>query len=140
MIFTRPFRRTIRSGSVMGLAAAIVLVCWQGAALAGDLSFLKTSPASKFNDEDVRLMNAAVTNLLQNGTVGQSQDWANPNSTAKGTITVVKMFKSVEGFPCKSLRVANSAGGWHDKATYPVCEIQPGDWKIYTSAKPAAAP
>jgi len=138
MILTPPLRRTIRFVHAVG--AAIVLFSWNGGALAGDLSFLKNSPESKFNDDDVRIMNAAAKSLLKDGTAGQSQDWANPNSTAKGTITIVKMFQSVEGFSCKSLRVDNSAGGWHGQATYPVCEVHPGDWKIYTSAKPAATP
>jgi surface antigen len=138
MIFMRPFRRTIRF--IFAVGAAIALFSLNSGAVAGDLSFLKNSPESKFNADDVRIMNTTAKNLLNGGTVGQSQDWANPNSTAKGTITVVKMFQSAEGFSCKSLRVDNSAGGWQGQATYPVCEVQPGTWKIYTSAKPAAAP
>jgi surface antigen len=118
----------------------LALICVSGTALAGNLSFLNNSPASKLNDDDVQLMQTTAMSLLKDGTVGQSQSWANPNSTAKGTITVVKVFQSTEGFACKSLRIENSAGGWNNRATYPVCQVPPGEWKIYSNAKPAAPP
>jgi surface antigen len=116
----------------------LAALCVTGTALAGNLSFLSNSAASKFNDDDVRIMQTTAFNLLKDGTAGQSQDWANPNSTAKGTITVVKVFQSTEGFTCKSLRLESSAGGWHGRSVYPVCQVAPGEWKIYTGAKPAA--
>jgi surface antigen len=127
-----------RFGCAIGLLLS--LLCSNGAALAGNLSFLNNSAASKFNDDDVKIMQATAVNLLKDGTAGQSQDWANPNSTAKGTITVVKVFQSTEGFACKTLRLENSAGGWHGRSTHPVCQVSPGEWKIYSGAKPAAAP
>jgi surface antigen len=128
--------------SHLGCALGVLLAAlyFNGTALAGNLSFLDNSAASKFNDDDVRIMQTTAFNLLKDGTVGQSQDWANPNSTAKGTITVVKIFQSTEGFACKTIRLESSAGGWHGRSTYPVCQIPPGDWKIYTGAKPAAPP
>jgi surface antigen len=118
----------------------LALVCLGGTALAGNLSFLNNSAASKLNDDDVRLMQETAMSLLKDGTVGQSQNWSNPNSTAKGTITVMKVFQSTEGFACKSLRIENSAGGWHGRSTYPVCQVPPGEWKIYSNAKPAPPP
>jgi surface antigen len=138
MIFRPNVELPERARAIGMLLAAL---CINGMAHAGNLSFLSNSAASRFNDDDVRIMQTTAFNLLKDGTAGQSQDWANPNSTAKGTITVVKVFKSTEGFACKSLRLENSAGGWHGRSTYAVCQIPPGDdWKIYSGAKPAAAP
>jgi|SRR5882672_9760861 len=138
MISMRPVGQAPRFGCAIGVLLA--LFCFNGTALAGNLSFLNNSAASKFNEDDVKIMQATAMNLLQDGIAGQSQDWANPNSTAKGTIKVVKVFQSTEGFACKTLRLENSAGGWHGRSTYPVCQVPPGEWKIYSGAKPAAAP
>jgi hypothetical protein len=68
----------------LGYAVSVLfalLGCY-GAAHAGNLSFLNDSAMSKFNDDDVRIMQETVFSLLKDGTVGQSQSWANPNSTA----------------------------------------------------------
>jgi hypothetical protein len=122
------------------IGALLALLCLHGTALAGNLSFLNNSAASKFNDDDVKILQTTAVNLLKDGSAGQSQERANPNSTAKGTITVVKVFQSTEGFACKTLRLESSAGGWHGRSTYPVCQVSPWEWKIYSGAKPAAAP
>jgi surface antigen len=138
MISMQPVGQLPRFGRAVGVLLALLIS--SGTVLAGNLSFLNNSAASKFNEEDVKIMQATAVKLLKDGTAGQSQDWANPNSTAKGTITVVKIFQSTEGFACKSLRLESSAGGWHGRSTYPVCQVPPGEWKIYSGAKPAAAP
>ena len=125
----------------LGYAAGVLLalLCCLGAAHAGNLSFLNDTAMSKFNDDDVRIMQETVFSLLKDGTAGQSQSWANPKSTAKGTITVTNVFQSTEGFACKTIRIENSAQGLQGRSTYPVCRIPPGDdWKIYSGAKPAA--
>jgi surface antigen len=126
----------------LGYAAGVLLalLCCNGPVHAGNLSFLNDTAMSKFNDDDVRIMQETVFSLLKDGTAGQSQSWANPNSTAKGTITVMKVFQSTEGFACKTLRIENSAQGLQGRSTYPLCRIPPGDWKIHTGAKPAATP
>jgi surface antigen len=136
MISTHP--AVLRPCLGYAAGALLALLCCNGAAHAGNLSFLKDTAMSKFNDDDVRIMQETIFSLLKDGTVGQSQNWANPNSTAKGTITVTKVFQSTEGFACKTLRIENSAQGLQGRSAYPLCRIPPGDWKVYTGAKPAA--
>lgn len=138
MIYPIPVSRTLRLFSA--IAAAMLALLSNGAAFGGNLSFLSNSAASKLNDDDVRIMNKTASDLLKEGSVGQSRDWANPKSSATGTITIVKVFQSTEGFSCKTLSMETNAGGWHDRAAYPVCEVEPGNWKIYGGARPAPAP
>src|ERR1700679_2111558 len=116
------------------MVTALLLAAARGAS-AASLGFLAKSAEGKFNDEDVRILRATALSLLKDGVLGQSQDWSNPNSTAHGTLKIVKVFQSKEGFSCKSLRVENLASGLRNLATYPVCEVQPGDWEIHTQAK-----
>jgi hypothetical protein len=122
------------------LFSTALLAVPRGAFAASSFGFLSGSAEGKFNDDDVRILQATALSLLKDGVLGQSQDWSNPNSTAHGTIKIVKVFKSTEGFSCKSLRVENNVSGLHNRATYPVCEVQPGDWKIHTQAKSGAKP
>jgi hypothetical protein len=127
-------------GLIVCVMVTAVLLAGQRNASAASLSFLTRSAEGKFNDEDVRILRATALSLLDDGVLGQSRDWNNPNSTAHGTLTIVKVFKSAEGFSCKSLRVENNASGLQNRATYPVCEVHSGDWKIHTQAKPETKP
>jgi hypothetical protein len=125
---------------IVCIMVTAVLLAGPRDASAASLGFLSKSAEGKFNDEDVRILRATALSLLKDGVIGQSLDWSNPNSTAHGTLKIVKVFQSTEGFSCKSLRVENSASGLHNRATYPVCEIHPGDWKIHTQARPETKP
>jgi surface antigen len=116
----------------------MMLLAVPGEGRAGNLGFLAKTAVGKFSADDLRILQATALTLLKDGATGQSQEWSNPNSTAKGTLTIVKVFNSTEGYLCKSVRSENSANGLHGRATYPVCEIQPGDWKLHSQAKPAA--
>jgi hypothetical protein len=125
-------------GNVCRAVLTCILLAMSAGAFADDLSFLLNSVWSKLSSEDIGLAESAALGLLKDGKLGQSRDWANPNSTAKGTLKVVRVFRSQEGFSCKTLRAENSAGGLHGGAAYPVCEVKPGDWKIYSGATPAS--
>lgn len=123
--------RTLLVATAVALTTGVV-------AEAGNLSFLANSPSGHFSSEDVRLLRETALQLLLHEEVGATRTWHNPHSTASGEITIVKLFESADGFLCKVLLIKNSAGGWHGRATYPVCEIHPGDWKLHAGAVPAA--
>ncbi len=133
-------RKNLRLHALIVCLITVLLLAAPHGASAASLGFLSKSAEGKFNDEDVRILRATALSLLKDGVLGQSQDWSNPNSTAHGTLKIVKVFQSTEGFSCKSLRVENLASGLRNLATYSVCEVQPGDWKIHTQAKPATKP
>jgi hypothetical protein len=132
-------RFAVRTHALVVCAMVTAVMFAPSGLLAAGLDFLSKSAEGKFNDEDVRILKATALALLNDGVVGQSQHWANPNTTASGTLTVVKVFQSTENFPCKSLRVENSAEGLHNRATFPVCEVQ-GKWKIHSQARPVTTP
>jgi surface antigen len=120
--------------------AVLLLAAFSAAAIGSDLSFLQRSAAAHFTKADLAMLQSAAMDLLKNGKAGDTRDWSNPDTSAKGSVTVTKVFQSTEGFSCKTLRVDNSAAGYHGQATHPVCEVKPGDWKIHSSAKPATQP
>jgi hypothetical protein len=128
-----PARRTVYK-----VVVACVLLSMSAGTFAGDLDFLLNSVWSKLTAEDIGLAESAALDLLKDGKVGERRDWSNPHSTAKGSLRIVKVFRSEEGFSCKTLRAENTAGGLHGGAAYPVCEVKPGDWKVYSSATTAS--
>jgi hypothetical protein len=122
---------------MLALAATIAVFASRVAASAtANLSFMANTPIAHFNEEDVRLLREAALSLLLHEEVGASRAWHNPNSTASGKIKITKAFESTEGFRCEVLRIDNSAAGWNGRASYAVCEIHPGDWKLHPDAKP----
>lgn len=118
-------------------ASCFIALGLAATAIAGNLSFLASAPAGKFNDEDLRIQREAALDLLRDGKVGDNREWHNPDSTAKGTITVTKIFRSEEGFHCKTLHLENFAEGLKGRASFPVCEIEAGSWQIHADATPA---
>jgi len=119
------------------LAATIAVFASSVAAPAtANLSFMANTPIAHFNEADVRLLREAALSMLLHGEVGASSEWRNPDSTASGKIKITKAFESTEGFRCEVLRIDNSAEGWNGRASYAVCEIHPGDWKLHPGAKP----
>lgn len=140
-VTTRKGGRTKKSAQRIRLGFVFVVAVLAGfassASMAANFSFLNRSVAAKFDAEDHRLQADTAMALLKQGAVGDSKDWENPKTSANGTISVMKIFVSSEGFACKSLRVRSSAAGRKGQATYSVCEIKPGEWKIHSAAKPA---
>jgi surface antigen len=137
MHFLQP--RTPRRLALKAALATLWVFAFNAGASATELGFLVNTVAAKLNEQDMKLMREAALGLLKEGDVGASRDWANPNSTATGKITVVKIFKSTEGFACKSVRSEASAGGLQGRDVYRVCEVHPGKWRIYAGARPAAS-
>jgi surface antigen len=136
MHFPQP--RNSRGLASKAALAALLVFAWSAGATATELGFLVNTVAAKLNEQDMKLMREAAVGLLKEGDVGASRDWANPKTTATGKITVVKIFKSTEGYACKSLRSEASAGGLQGRDVYRVCEVHPGKWRIYAGARPAA--
>ncbi len=123
-----------RYGSAVIVGGSALLCAW--ASMAGNLSFLDRTVAAKLSREDYQLQSETAQQLLADGAVGQQRAWSNPNTSASGTIRVVKIFTSTEGFACKTLRAKSVAGGRRGQITVPVCEVKPGDWTIHADAKP----
>ena len=110
--------------------------CWRVVQAPAATLAVFASSIAHFNDEDVRLLREAALSLLLHEEVGASGEWHNPSSTDSGKVNIAKAFSSTDGFRCEVLRVDNSAAGWHGRASYAVCEIHPGDWKLHPDARP----
>ena len=101
-------RRALRT-IPLALAAAAAIATG-GFAVASGLGFLSNAPAGNFTAEDVQIQQDAAGVLIRDGSQGDSREWANPKTTAKGKLTIVKVFKSTEGFPAR--RCSSRTAPW----------------------------
>jgi surface antigen len=98
-------------------------------ALAANIGFMDDSPFAYFSEKDLELFKAALGDILDKGTDGESRTWSNPASTAGGTMSVVKSFER-DGLACRSLSITNKAKGRSEKGQYRFCRQSTGEWKV----------
>jgi surface antigen len=125
---------------VTALATAIVLVCLFAipATQAANLGFLKDSPMSYFDDEDMRLLHEAALKVLENKSSRTKERWTNPATGHSGQVEGRGAFTAQDGLACRRVRVSNSAEGVEGQATYTVCKDAEKGWMINPAAKPAS--
>src|SRR5262245_11020467 len=117
-----------------------VLMVSMTSAWAGNLEFLNKAPISFYNDEDIRMLKEAVTQVLEDKNVRATQDWSNPATGNHGKVEGRSAFKTAEGVDCRRVRVTNHAKAVDNQGTYTVCKVPDKDWVIDQAAKPAAKP
>lgn len=113
-----------------------ILVVLAMAAHAGNLNFLRKSPISYFNDEDMRLLQDAVAQVLADANNYAKKNWSNPATGSSGEVEGRGGFKTSDGVKCRRLRVSNHARGIDGQATYTLCEDSERSWVINQTAKP----
>ena len=107
-------------------------------ALAAGWDFMKDTPSEVFTREDWDIFNAAYKRFLNEGKDGETANWSNPATTAKGTLTLVKTSEN-KGITCRTLRIANQARNRKDATNMTFCKQPDGDWKVPGSSTRNAA-
>jgi len=125
-------RRLVRStvttaGVRRGLLVGLLLSATP--ALAANIGFMDESPIAHFSEQDRRIYKEALDDILDKGADGESRTWANPASTAGGTLSIVKSFER-DGLACRTLSIANKAKGRSEKGQYRFCRQASGEWKL----------
>lgn len=116
----------LKTRSLFGLAAAAPSL-----ALALDLAFLNQAPIRYMSDADVKLMETAVTEVLDQAADGGRSDWQNEETGHSGSVTAVRSF-SDNGMSCRTIQIDNrvpqaTQGG--GSSTHDLCKVG-GEWKI----------
>lgn len=109
----------------LGLATTPALV------LALDLTFLDQAPIRFMNDADIDLMEATVTEVLDQAADGETRNWSNDDTGHSGSVKAVKSFTE-DDLDCRRVEITNLAA----KATrgsassmMDLCKIE-SDWRI----------
>jgi hypothetical protein len=112
------------SGSLIALTIVFAAI-----AHAGNMSFLKDSAIEQFNDEDIRLMIAAVNEVVADQHTPAKRQWKNEATGNYGSLQTAVADNGPSGEKCKRLRVENHAGSRAGKSTYTMCDIPPDGWR-----------
>lgn len=111
-----------------GLVVAAALLAGGGAAVAAGFGFLAETPMGKFNEDDLKLMNAAVDKALAASEVGAPVRWANDKTASSGEVTPQRAFES-KGRACRELKVVNRHQRLEATGIYTMCR-ENGGWKL----------
>jgi hypothetical protein len=131
-----PFHRFRQMARIAAVTASLVLLA-PTALAQRNLSFLRDSPVSKFNDEDFKLLRAAAAQLLDGGLENVSQEWKNPKSGNRGSVQVLRVFKATDGRDCRMLRIENHAKTLSSTSDMSVCRHPQRGWLLDAEARPA---
>lgn len=99
------------------------------AAGAASLGWMKGEAASFFTDRDWQLVAETLDATLDSAADGESRDWTNDKSGARGRMTVLGSETRGE-VTCRRLRVESTAKGSSSSHQYRFCRRDGGDWAI----------
>ena len=108
------------------LLAALLLAV--GGAAAAGFGFLAGTAVGRFNDDDLRQMNAAIESALAAGNPGAVERWSNDKTGSSGEVSTQRAFTR-DGQPCRDLRIVNRHRRQEDSGIYTLCRAG-GDWKL----------
>jgi hypothetical protein len=120
-------RMTLKSFVSHGLL--VIILAFTMPAIAYNFSFLKDAPYAHFTDEDRKIFEQLLYNILDTGADGETRTWSNENSKAGGKIKVLESFKQ-DNFTCRTLAIANEARGRSNAGKYNFCKLDTGEWKL----------
>jgi surface antigen len=98
-----------------------------GTVAAAGLGFMSKGPMAKFNEADMKLLNAALAEAQKARETGTPIEWANEKTGASGTVTPMRLFEEA-GRPCRDLRVVNRHKQLESSGVYTMCQQKDGRW------------
>ncbi len=115
--------RSVADKAVFALLAVGLLL---GSCASGDQTVA-------LSETDRGLMDRAVQQSLETDKVGQSRNWANPDSGHVGTVTPLRTFTKNSGRPCRDYQQTVTIGGITRLAYDTACRQPSGDWNSLDS-------
>ncbi len=94
-------------------------------------NWLDTTPASKFNDDDWKLLQTAARDLLNNGKDGEMREWENPETGNSGKMKLISS-SDAGGTKCRKVAIRNVASfhGLSGQQVRRLCLQDDGKWKV----------
>ena len=117
----------------LGITAVILALAAWPALAQNWVGLLKNTPAERFDEDDLRIFMDAGRKALNDTPDNQSVTWENPQTKARGEITVLRSFES-KGLPCKEVRVQNQAQGRKGDNKLNLCK-KDGKWRLLSASQ-----
>ena len=110
--------------SVTGLLACL-LALGAGGALAVNLQVPKDTPLAQFDEEDVRLMKAAIDTALGPADLGKPVEWKNDATGSGGSVVASEAKRA----GCRVLSIDNRHKATTRRSKVQFCRTN-GEWKL----------
>jgi surface antigen len=108
----------------------LVVLAWQaGTAMASNLRFLDDTPVSRFNQQDMRLLQDSLDKAMNEAADGTTVEWANDKTGAGGTITPNGRFERT-GTECRKARLTTRFKTLKGGGEYNFCKGSQGQWQM----------
>ncbi len=78
---------------------------------------------------DRKLLVETAQSALEKNKTGQSANWSNPETNARGTATPAQTYERGASSPCRDYRVTVTIRGKTHEAADTACRQPPGNWK-----------
>jgi surface antigen len=98
-------------------------------AYATNMGFIKDSPGSKFNDQDMAMFWDTIKKALNESPDGTTTEWKNTKTGSSGTVTPLDTIQQKSG-KCRNLHFNNSYKSLRGEDTVILCQQANGDWKV----------
>ncbi len=119
------FRKTLT------LLCVLLTGGWVTIAAAQNVWWMRDTTSAYFTDQDRKLYDETVADLLNKGESGAHKTWKNEASRNGGEITVTDSTRKLEGNQCRYLKISNYAyNGLKDTTRLELCKRADGRWAI----------
>ena len=87
------------------------------------------APMAQFRGKDQAMFDEALYGVLDDPRDGAARKWANGETRASGEVKAMRSFER-EGRRCRTVAVANKAGGRTSSGNYNFCRSPAGKWTL----------
>jgi len=110
-------------------ARPVALALLAAATLATGANLTPDAPYAHFKGKDQALFDEALYGVLDGTDESSARKWANKETGASGEVKAVKSFVRGET-PCRTVSIANKAGGRMSSNRFNFCRSADGKWKF----------
>lgn len=119
MIFNR--------SNLIGVIVLVFLI--PGVLWASNWQWMKDTEVKSFNEQDWALLDNTITQMLDQGSDGDKQEWQNPETGNSGSVQVQDTRETTTG-TCRNLLISNNSKPESGVTRLDYCRQQDGQWKI----------
>ena len=111
------------------ISLVVIVLLLPGVPWASNWQWMKDTEVMSFDEQDWALLENTITQMLNQGSDGDRQQWQNPQTGNSGTVQIQDTRETTAG-TCRLLLISNDAKPESGFTRMNYCKQQDGQWKI----------
>lgn len=111
------------------ISLIVIALLIPGVPWASNWQWMKDTEVMSFDEQDWALLENTITQMLNQGSDGDKQQWQNPQTGNSGTVQIQDTRETIAG-TCRLLLISNNAKPESGFTRMNYCKQQDGQWKI----------